>query len=300
MEKKEINISALPLIGTGRTAEIYAIDEKLALKLYHRQIPRENTLRNYCLLQASKEAGIPVPAVYEMIETCGRDGMIMDRMEGESADVLIAGAGFPGRDRITAHFADCVYRVHQVRVEKERLRDLLPDQKALSFEMADAMTAAGFTEEERTAACGIFDSLPDCETWIHGDCHTGNVLLCRGEAVFFDLNVFTGRGHPLLDLMCMYSHYVFHPSLMSGEEAISYLGMTASQGRDVYDRFLEAYTRNRQDFDQEDFRKLRSDVVRVHAARFCIMAASNPRLFSPRAVEKARKNLITVQRSRID
>ena len=51
------------------------------------------------------------------------------------------GAGFPGRDRITAHFADCVYRVHQVRVEKERLRDLLPDQKALSEGFFSALMA---------------------------------------------------------------------------------------------------------------------------------------------------------------
>lgn len=291
MTGKENSVSGLPLLGTGRTAEIYALDEKLALKLYFRQIPRENAVRNYHLLQASREAGIPVPAVYEMVKVCDRDGMIMERLEGESVDELIAGAGQPDRGRITAHFADCVRQVHQVRVEKEHLKDLLPDQKERSLELADAMTGAGFTEEERNAACEILASLPDCDTWIHGDCHTGNVVLCGEEPVFFDLNIFTGRGHPLLDLMCMYSHYIFHPSLMREEEVFQYLGMSSQEGRDVYDRFLEAYTRDQQDPGQESLRKLRSDIIFVHAARISIMAALNPRLFSPRAVEKARKKL---------
>lgn len=77
---ENIDVSSLTLIGTGRTAEVYALDGQRVLKLYHRQIPRENAVRNYRLFQASKEAGIPVPAVYGMIETSGRVGMIMDRL----------------------------------------------------------------------------------------------------------------------------------------------------------------------------------------------------------------------------
>lgn len=288
-----IDVRDLPLLGAGRTSEIYAVGDELALKLYYRQIPKENALRNYRLLQASKEAGIPVPAVYEMIETCGRDGMIMERLEGEPVDALIAKAGLPDRDRITALFANHVRRVHQIRVEKEHLQELLPDQKARSLELADAFVPAGFSKEERNAACRIIASLPDCDSWIHGDCHAGNAVLCAGEPVFFDLNIFTGRGHPLLDLMCMYSHYIFHPSFMSGEEVTRYLGMTAQEGREVYDRFLTAYTRNEPDFGEGALRKLKADIDRVHAARFCIMAASNPRLFSARAVEKARRKLLS-------
>lgn len=291
MTGENIDISGLTLLGAGRTSEVYALDEKRVLKLYHRQIPRENAVRNYHLFQASREAGIPVPVVYGMVETFVRVGMIMDRLEGEGVDRLIAGAGPSDRNRMIVHFADCVRRVHQVRVEKARLQELLPDQKARSIELADEMVTAGFTEEEKNAACQIIASLPDGDTWVHGDCHTGNVILQGEEPFFFDLNIFTGRGHPLLDLMCMYSHYIFHPSLMSDKEAIQYLAMTREDGKKVYNRFLEAYTRDRPDFDQEAFGKLKADIIRVHAARFCIMAASNPRLFLPRAVEKARKNL---------
>lgn len=292
--KENINVSDLPLLGAGRTSEIYALDDKLALKLYYRQIPHENAVRNYHLLQASREAGVPVPSVYEMIEIDGRDGMIMDRLVGKTADALIAGAGLPERDRLTDRFAACLRKIHQIRVEKEQLKELLTDQKVRSIELADAMPAAGFTEEERTAACGIIDSLPDCDTWIHGDCHTGNVMICGGKPVFYDLNIFTGRGYPMLDLLCMYSHYVFHPSLMSNEEVLRYLGMTAHEGGAVYERFLKAYTGDRPDPDQKALRKFRSDIIRVHAARFCIIAASNPRLFPSRAVEKARRNLSAV------
>ena len=95
----------------------------------------------------------------------------------------------------------------------------------------------------------------------------------------------------MLDLMCMYSHYVFHPSLMSDKEVMQYLGMTAHEGMDVYDRFLEAYIGDHPDPNLDDLQKLRSDIVSIHAARFCIIASSNSQIFSSSAVEQARKNL---------
>ena len=41
MTGDHIDVSDLMLLGAGRTAEVYALDEKRALKLYHRQIPRD-------------------------------------------------------------------------------------------------------------------------------------------------------------------------------------------------------------------------------------------------------------------
>src|SRR5262245_37734005 len=73
-----------PLIGQGRTAEIYAWGADQVLKLYRTGWPASSAESEARISQAVSAAGLPVPAVRGVIEVDGRHGILFDRVAGPS------------------------------------------------------------------------------------------------------------------------------------------------------------------------------------------------------------------------
>jgi len=77
MEKAQI-------IGLGRTAEILAWDNSQVVKLFRKDWSHSAVKWEEKVSRIVSEAGLPVPAVYGIIEVEGRHGIIYDRVHGQS------------------------------------------------------------------------------------------------------------------------------------------------------------------------------------------------------------------------
>src|SRR5262245_35458946 len=79
---KEISL-ANP-IAKGRTADVYDWDEGHILKLFHTWFPHEDVEYEFKIARAVHASGVKSPAVLELIQVEGRDGLIYQRVAGES------------------------------------------------------------------------------------------------------------------------------------------------------------------------------------------------------------------------
>src|SRR5512138_2797679 len=79
-----MNDLASPPIARGRTAEIYAWDDRHILKLYRDWCPSHWVDYEARIARAVYESGIPSPAAGEIVEVNGRRGLIYERLEGIS------------------------------------------------------------------------------------------------------------------------------------------------------------------------------------------------------------------------
>jgi hypothetical protein len=73
-----------PLIGRGRTADVYAWGSDRVLKLYQSWMPATPIEREFVITCTARTAGLPVPAAHELIEIEGRLGIVFERIEGIS------------------------------------------------------------------------------------------------------------------------------------------------------------------------------------------------------------------------
>ena len=73
-------------IAVGRTAEIYDWEEGQILKLFRDWFPAHSVEQEARNARAVHAAGLPVPAVGEVIEIDGRLGLIYERVEGPSME----------------------------------------------------------------------------------------------------------------------------------------------------------------------------------------------------------------------
>ena len=99
--------------------------------------------------------------------------------------------------------AELAHTIHSTEVTPE---DGFPS----TMERIGDYIEGGIGREDRALAdkcMALLNALPETDTLLHGDFHTGNVFLQRGEALLIDMDRLA-TGHPILELSDLYYFYV--------------------------------------------------------------------------------------------
>ena len=179
-----------PLLGQGRTAEVYAWGDFQVLKLFFTTWPVEWIHQEARVARIVHEAGLASPATGDIIEVEGRLGVVFERIDGPSMleDVL----RHPWRIVSTAHqFADLHLAMHRRTLAE------LPCGRELLTGLLEA--APRLTDEVKAQLLGKLEQLPDEEAICHCDYHPDNILMTTRGPIVIDWMSVT-RGHPLADV----------------------------------------------------------------------------------------------------
>jgi thiamine kinase len=202
-----------PLIGRGRTAEIYAWGDGdgYALKLYYERWSPAVVQDEADRSRLVAAIGVPAPAIERVLELDGRWGMVMERLDGRS---LLQGVGErPWTLAATVcSFADLHAAMHTADLGEVDVSDhdlgqpparthtTLPTLPALRERLVERIgQASAASERARSSALRRLDVLPEGRALCHGDYHPDNVLVTRHGPIIIDWGN-ASRGHPLADV----------------------------------------------------------------------------------------------------
>lgn len=137
--------------------------------------------------------GLPVPQPFELVQTGGRNGIVLERVVGESILQRFAARVLaPDEDCLMARTtARLLHRIHQ------EASDEVPEQYG-SLEQ-DIRRSGHLTVGEKDAVMAWLDTLPRRHQLCHGDPNPGNFLLRDDEVLVVDWNNAT-LGNPEADL----------------------------------------------------------------------------------------------------
>lgn len=177
-------------LADGRTAELYARDEKYVVKLYRPGWSAEDAAVEFKLVQQIQGSGIPTPAAIELVTIDGRPGLIFERVNGRNMLEIIQAD--PTRlEALTKQLARLQAQMHNIRL------DGLPDnQQRLQRKIT---TARPLSAEMKTAVLAHLKQLPQDNALLHGDFHPENILLTDDGPVIIDW-IDASLGHPLADV----------------------------------------------------------------------------------------------------
>lgn len=178
-------------IAVGRTAEIYAWEPGWVVKLYFDWFSPEAVKYEQRIAIAIYAAGLPVPAVGEIVNVAGRKGLLYQRCDGRSMDEDLA----RHPTRIFSR-ARKLAELHAQMHAKSLQADLPTLRQRLEYKIRDAKP---LLENLRTAALQALDSMPDGDRLLHGDFHPGNILLSQPDIVIIDW-IDSSTGSPLADV----------------------------------------------------------------------------------------------------
>ena len=159
----------------GRSAEVFRTEDGKILKLFFPDYPREYAEKEYKNTKIAASLGCTGMQVYDMVERDGRFGFIMDFIDGVSQNDM------PGRNPLYLFRAGKDLAQCHVRVQKTHSREL-DDVRRVCLEILEEPCMAFLTEDEKRCAAGYLRSLPDDDTVLHLDFHTGNVLVDKDGA----------------------------------------------------------------------------------------------------------------------
>ena len=276
-------VAELPVIGTGRTACVYDMGAGKVLKLFISSIPFSTIHKELVQLHTAHSCGIPVPDGYETVWSEGRYGILMDKMPGIGLETLIR-EKTEERTALITRFAGSVRALHQISMSGTDTIDIWEESICLCGELDRDFCS----EKEAMMIRSVFECIPHAETFIHGDCHPGNVKMDNEEIQYLDL-MFSGKGHPVFDLIGMYSHYVFIPSFISEKEYGSNNRMTKKEAEELFDSFLEVYL---QGPDAEDLSAAKVLIRGVHAAVICLASVRMPGALTDEMLLEARHRAV--------
>ena len=185
------SISINKAIAHGRTADVYAWDEGYVLKLFHNWFELKDIEYELKIARAVHANGVKTPAVKELVQVDGRNGLIYERANGES--MLTTFQHKPWKvfeyarilAKLHANMHDCVFEA-----------DVPPQHAKLKFKINHAQALPGSLT---THLLNALDTLPKGDRVCHGDFHPANVLLSGNEATVIDW-IDASRGNPLADV----------------------------------------------------------------------------------------------------
>lgn len=173
-----------PLVGRGRTAEVFAWGEGQVVKLFYADQRPGGIQRESRAAEVLAQLAVPAPRYHGTIQLNDRTGLVFDRVVGCSMLSQLERQPWRGA-AIARRLADVHLRIHDMRAT-----DLLGQRE---FARQRIVRASDLSAEARRAALERLEQLPDGDRLCHGDFHPDNVvIMSSGPRVLDWINAVQG------------------------------------------------------------------------------------------------------------
>ena len=231
---KEVSIDGCRLLGRGAKGDVYRYDDELVIKVFNQNNTYRDVEREIATSRKAFILGIPTAISFGIVSVGDRYGAMYELVDSETISSCIARS--PGQVDVYAQgMADLARLIHSVEADGE---EGFPDAKD---RLRDYIRGGVACENEALAEkCRrLIDALPKTDTLVHGDFHTGNVFLQKGEPLLIDMDR-VSRGHPIAEISDLYYFYVI---LGEDDPAVieKFMGFSYETAKRFFRVFLTRY-----------------------------------------------------------
>jgi len=178
-------------LARGRTADVHVWDEGYVLKLFHNGFELENIEYEQKIACAVHASGVKAPAVGELIQFQGRNGLIYERIAGESMLDM-----FQRKPWMVFAYSRILAQLH-AQIHGNILEADVPQQRR---KLQNKINAANVLPDSlKSSLLRALDGMPVGDRVCHGDFHPANILIYRKNATVIDW-MDAARGNPLADV----------------------------------------------------------------------------------------------------
>lgn len=231
---REVNVEGLDIVGEGGNGIVYRLDEDTILKLY-RVAGMEDVKRERENAQRLFQRGIPTAIAYDIVK-CGEQlGTVFEMLNADTlANALQATDTEDEMEPLIEQYTDIVRGFHSEEADVNETMSLHSYYGIKIDEMRDY-----YTEEEVAKLHKLLDWIPQRSTMLHGDLHTGNLMMQNREIMVIDVADIS-YGHPIFDLAGI---YIIHAQMgLDGKvfgEAKT--GLKTERSLAFWNRFMRLY-----------------------------------------------------------
>ena len=237
---KEVSIDNCKLLGWGAKGSVYRYDDELVIKVFNENNTYHDVEREIALSRAAFILGIPTAISFGIVSVGERYGAMYELVDSETVSKCISRD--PGRVAFYAkNMASLAHTIHGVEVTEEYEVPAVTERLQEYIDGGIALEDKELTKKVQK----LLDALPVPYTLVHGDFHTGNVFLQKGELLLIDMDR-VSRGHPIAEIADLYYFYVvlgeYDPSVVE-----KFMGFPYETAQHFYHYFLQYYLETKEE-----------------------------------------------------
>lgn len=196
-----ISIEGCEAIGQGSNGKVYRLDPDTIIKVYNNPDALPEIHRERELARAAFVKGIPTAIPYDVVRVGTGYGSVFELLNAKSFSKLIAED--PSTiDHYVALYVELLKKIHATPVKPGEM----PDMKEVALNWARYLIGY-LPQEESDKLLRLIQGIPDVHRMIHGDYHTKNVMLQKGEVLLIDMDTLS-MGHPIFEFASMYLGFI--------------------------------------------------------------------------------------------
>lgn len=265
---RRLSVESLAVIGHGQTATVYRIDPDTIVKVFRPSFDFNMVQNEIMKSKVAFMHGVPTAISYDVVKVDDCYGVVYELLNSK----LLTSCMKEEPQRLEEYvrmFANAIREMHTIQIDAEQF---VPSSAA-TMAALPYMKGRIFNDEEYEKAKAILENIPSRNTFVHGDCHTSNVMLQDNELMFIDFSC-AGYGHPIFDLMSMYLTAACH----QGEQFADY---SAEDARHIWDIFLRAYLQTE---DPAFLAKAEDQIAAFSSVRLLVGLLRLPDMLKPEAI----------------
>ena len=230
---KEVSIEGCKVIGRGAKSEVYRYDDELVIKVFNENNTYHDVEQEINSSRRAFILGLPTAISFGIVSVGNQYGAMYELVDSEPLSNYIARA--PGQvDYYCKMMSDLAHTIHDIKIEGNEF-------PPATDRLLPYVTGGIMQEDEKLGkkCYELIDHLSEQKNLLHGDFHTGNVFLLKGEPLLIDMGR-VSYGHPIVEIADVYYFYV-----VIGEEDPSsvenFMGFPYPLAKKYFDLFLTHY-----------------------------------------------------------
>ena len=228
----------LKLLAEGRTAQVFDWKDNTVLKLFFDWFPEEYIDHEYDMNLAIRDFPISVPKVIERVELDGRQGIVFEKLLGDTLlkSIREEGINFEKHAKIMSNL---LFQIHQIETTK------IPSiQNFLKFLIGNAKE---LSLRQKMHLFSYIDTLETDNKLCHYDFHPDQIMLTKDGAYLIDW-VSAVSGPPSADVARTY--LLFLCSNYSSTE-FNFKDLKKFYVSPLFDAYFKDYTKLNPDVTKE-------------------------------------------------
>ncbi len=247
---KHYSIEGLEIVGRGATGIVYRIDRDTIIKVFHENSSKELIKHEMAISKEAFVHGITTAIPYEVVKVGKQYGTIYELIESKTLAEILHTSG-DHFDEVARKYGKFMHEMNQIQVGNTVFPSTSTTYGRLKW-----LANNKASEDVKAIYNDLFDSIPDRETYVHGDFHPKNVMAMGDDLVLIDMGE-SSHGHPIFDVMSLGCLVL---ALVEVREAcVGFIGLEPEELERLWGVFLSAY------FNSDDEEKLK------HISNVCLL-----------------------------
>ncbi|MDR0991560.1 MAG: phosphotransferase [Ruminococcus sp.] len=229
---RKISTADCEIIGRGAIGTVYRLDDETIVKVYEESVSPETIECERISARAAFVSGLPCAITFDTVDADGKIGVVYELFNAKTLASVVMN-DMRNVNKYAADLAEIAKRMHTTKAA------VVGSVKELWLDWCGSVSGK-VPEAEIAEMKAVISTVPDSDTFVHGDLHPKNVMVQSGEYLLIDMGD-VGYGNPAFDLAVIDTCLNVSAKFMPPEVVMSAYGMTSEICAQFYNAFRSAY-----------------------------------------------------------